>query len=30
MMHGAKVIQITGDFDDGMGIVKAMPADRHL
>ena len=25
MMHGAKVIQITGNFDDGMEIVKSMP-----
>ena len=30
MMHGAKVIQITGDFDDGMGIVKAMPEQAPL
>ncbi len=26
MMHGAKVIQILGDFDAGMEIVKSMPA----
>jgi len=25
MMHGAKVIQITGNFDDGMDVVKSMP-----
>ena len=25
MMHGATVIQITGNFDDGMEIVKSMP-----
>ncbi len=25
MMHGAKVIQITGNFDDGMEIVKSVP-----
>ena len=25
MMHGAKVIQINGNFDDGMEIVKSMP-----
>ena len=25
MMHGARVIQITGNFDDGMEIVKSMP-----
>jgi len=30
MMHGAKVIQITGDFDDGMNIVKSMPAEAPV
>ena len=26
MMHGAKVIQISGDFDDGMAIVRSLAA----
>ena len=30
MMHGAKVIQITGDFDDGMDIVKSIPAEAPV
>ncbi|HCK76481.1 MAG TPA: threonine synthase [Gammaproteobacteria bacterium] len=30
MMHGAKVIQITGDFDDGMEIVKSMPTEAPV
>ena len=30
MMHGAKVIQISGDFDDGMAIVKALAAETDV
>ena len=30
MMHGATVIQITGDFDDGMEIVKSIPAEAPV
>lgn len=30
MMHGATVIQIAGDFDDGMAIVKRMPNEAPV
>ena len=30
MMHGATVIQIAGDFDDGMAIVKRMPDEAPV
>ena len=30
MMHGATVIQIAGDFDDGMDIVKRMPEEAPV
>ena len=30
MMHGAKVIQISGDFDDGMAIVKSLAAETDV
>ena len=30
MMHGATVIQIAGDFDDGMQIVKQMPDEAPV
>ena len=30
MMHGAKVIQISGDFDDGMAIVRSLAAETDI
>ena len=30
MMHGAKVIQISGDFDDGMAIGRALAAETDI
>ena len=30
MMHGARVIQISGDFDDGMAIVKGLAGESEV
>lgn len=30
MMHGAKVIQISGDFDDGMAIVRSLADETEI
>ena len=30
MMHGAKVIQISGDFDDGMAIVRSLATETDI
>ena len=30
MMHGAKVIQISGDFDDGMAIVRSLADEMGI